>query len=148
MIWNPTRRRAQLTSVVLGIIILLLYVNFEISRRPIKYDPNYGLLHQTSPSSKVAIATFLCESYVGSDENALDNYFFGARTLNYQLKHAATTRLNRVGIPFLVIVTKAVSVEKRLRLEKDGATVVVVDDVELPWWVKTGVTKWKDQFTK
>ncbi len=148
MIWSPTRRRAELSFAILGIITLFLYFNFETSRRPTKYNSSYGLLRQTSPSSKVAIATFLCESYVGVEEDAADNYFIGARTLHYQLKRAATTRLNRVEIPFLVIVTNAVPLEKKLRLEKDGATVIVVDDVILPWWVKTGVTKWKDQFTK
>ena len=61
---------------------------------------------------------------------------------------AAQTKMLREDIPFLAVVTKAVSQEKKDRLEKDGVAVVVVDDVKLPWWVKTGVKKWKDQFTK
>lgn len=42
---------------------------------------------------------------------------------------------------FVVVVMKGVESEKRERLEKDGAMVVEVDDVVLPWWIRTGVTK-------
>ncbi|KAL2060246.1 hypothetical protein VTL71DRAFT_9641 [Oculimacula yallundae] len=114
---------------------------------PPELNPSYGRLSPTTSASKVAIATFLCENYVG-DENAVDNYFIGARTLHYQLKIAPETRMVRDDVVLLVVVTKAVSEDKRRRLEKDGAKVVVVEDVKTPWWVRTGVKKWKDQFTK
>lgn len=148
MRWNPGNRRAQLTYVLVICITAIYYLHLTwLAPGPVKFDPSYGHLRQTTNSSKVAIATFLCENYVG-DENAVDNYFIGARTLHYQLKIAAQTKMLREDIPFLAVVTKAVSQEKKDRLEKDGVAVVVVDDVKLPWWVKTGVKKWKDQFTK
>ncbi|KAK0108567.1 hypothetical protein ONS95_003365 [Cadophora gregata] len=148
MRWSPGSRRAQLTYVLLAVVGALYYLTLTIlASGPVKFDPSYGRLRQTTSSSKVAIATFLCENYVG-DENAVDNYFIGARTLHYQLKIATQTKMLRKDIPFLVVVTRAVTQEKRDRLERDGATVVVVDDVKLPWWVETGVKKWKDQFTK
>lgn len=146
MIWNTSKRRARLTNILVAItIIYILKVTFWNSTPP--FDSTYGLLRRTDTSSKVAIATFLCQNYVG-EEHAVDNYFIGARTLHYQLKIAPETKMKRDDVEFLVVVTKAVSAEKKERLERDGAKVVVVEDVKLPWWVRTGVKKWKDQFTK
>ncbi|KAK6333856.1 hypothetical protein TWF730_004038 [Orbilia blumenaviensis] len=115
---------------------------------------HYGLdglpeVRNLSADSRVAFATFLAENTdptsVGRDNN--DMYFVGARMLAYQLLHDPETRTNR-SIPFIVLVTSAVSESKRRTLESDGATVIFAEDVPLPFWVKTGVTRWKDQFTK
>ncbi|CAL3973270.1 unnamed protein product [Diplocarpon coronariae] len=139
-----SRRKAKLTVNVLVTIVIILYIHFSLLA-PVKYDPKYGTLKETSASSRFAIATFLCENYV---EGAPDFYFTGARLLNYQLNHALKTKLNRTDVSFLVLATHAVSDAKTLGLERDGAKVVVVDDVPLPWWVRTYVKKWKDQFVK
>ncbi|KAF3938972.1 hypothetical protein ABW19_dt0203199 [Dactylella cylindrospora] len=101
-------------------------------------------------NSKVAYATFLAENTYLKDGSAKDEddmYFVATRVLAYQLLHAPETRTNQ-SIPFIVLVTDAVSESKRRTLESDGATVIYGEDVTLPFWVKTGVTRWKDQFTK
>ncbi|EPS41653.1 hypothetical protein H072_4442 [Dactylellina haptotyla CBS 200.50] len=115
------------------------------------YGPD-GLpeVRQLTPSSRVAYATFLAENTKrssDSDKDDDDMYFVAARVLAYQLLHDPDTRSNR-SIPFIVLVTAAVSESKRRTLESDGATVIFAEDVTLPFWVKTGVTRWKDQFTK
>ncbi|KAF3922983.1 hypothetical protein ABW20_dc0102933 [Dactylellina cionopaga] len=104
----------------------------------------------SSSNPKVAYATFLAENTkrLSDDEKDEDDmYFVAARVLAYQLLHDPNTRTNR-SIPFIVLVTSAVSKSKRRTLESDGATVIFAEDLPLPWWVKTGVTRWKDQFTK
>ncbi|KAI9048297.1 hypothetical protein LZ554_008092 [Drepanopeziza brunnea f. sp. 'monogermtubi'] len=148
MLVSNRRRGPQLTPIVLLALIVCFYVGLGFpvpSGCPVQTDPNYGLVEVTSASSKYAVATFLCENYV---ENAPDNYFTGVRMLNYQLQHADETRLNRTDVTFLVMVTKAVTTAKRMQLEREGAKVVEVKDVPLPWWIHSGVKKWKDQFTK
>ena len=145
---SPGSRKAQRTYIILILITALYFLKLTfLDSGSVKFDPEYGVLRSTDKTSKVAIATFLCENYVGG-EQAVDNYFVGVRTLHHQLKIAPETRMERGDVDFLVVVTRAVTEEKRERLERDGARVVVVDDVKLPWWVRTGVTKWKDQFTK
>ncbi|KAL1961497.1 hypothetical protein VTN77DRAFT_1676 [Rasamsonia byssochlamydoides] len=107
-------------------------------------DLTYGRLNTTTPSSPYAIATFLTEdTYQTSD----DFYYIATRILTYQLLHANETRCGRQ-IPFLILVTNAVTQDKRTQLAQDGAQVVLVEDVPLRWWIRTGVTRWKDQFTK
>ncbi|KAF3196662.1 hypothetical protein TWF192_010795 [Orbilia oligospora] len=101
-------------------------------------------------NSRVAFATFLAENTKRTGDTEKDNddmYFVAARVLAYQLLHDPETRTNN-SIPFIVLVTSAVSESKRRTLESDGATVIFAEDVPLPFWVKTGVTRWKDQFTK
>ncbi|CZS94686.1 related to meiotically up-regulated gene 136 protein precursor [Rhynchosporium agropyri] len=147
MKWRPGTRKAQRTFIALIAITIACYFMITFWKPPPEFNPSYGLLSPVTNSSKLAVATFLCKNYVG-DENAADNYFIGARTLHYQLKIAPETRMVRDDVVFLVVATIAVSAEKRRRLEMDGAKVVVVEDVKIPWWVRTGVKKWKDQFTK
>ncbi|KAF3921283.1 hypothetical protein ABW21_db0207195 [Orbilia brochopaga] len=101
-------------------------------------------------NSRVAYATFLAENTKRQSDSEADEddlYFVAARVLAHQLLHDTATRTNR-SIPFIVLVTSAVSESKRRTLESDGATVIHAEDVPLPFWVKTGVTRWKDQFTK
>ena len=113
-------------------------------------DPNYGALNVTSSSSKYAIATFLTGGTIKKGESlqaADDYYYLGARILTYQLLHGAETRCEKP-VTFIVLVTDTVSQHKREQLAQDGAKVVLVKDIPLRWWIKTGVTRWKDQFTK
>lgn len=108
------------------------------------------MVQDLKPGSKVAFATFLAENTKRKSDNERDDedwYYVASRLLAYQLLHDPDTRTNRP-IPFIVLVTSAVSESKRERLRKDGAIIVPAEDVTLPFWVKTGVTRWKDQFTK
>lgn len=107
-------------------------------------------LSETSPTSKYAIATLLTENAIQDIEGVSednDDYYVAARVLTYQLLRAPETRCRR-SIPFVILVTAAVSQRKQQQLSWDGATVVAVKDVPLRWWIKTGVTRWKDVFTK
>ena len=61
--------------------------------------------------------------------------------------HAPETRCKNP-VTFIVLVTDTVSQQKQEQLTRDGAKVVRVEDIPLRWWIKTGVTRWKDQFTK
>ncbi len=67
--------------------------------------------------------------------------------LTYQILHANETRC-RKPIPFIVLVTNTVTADKQKQLVRDGAIVVQAEDVPLRWWIKTGVTRWREQFTK
>ena len=48
----------------------------------------------------------------------------------------------------VVLTTKGVSEWKRARLRKDGAVVIIVDDVPLPDWFSIDNPKWIDVITK
>ncbi|UPX12083.1 uncharacterized protein EKO05_0002656 [Ascochyta rabiei] len=96
------------------------------------YRPNGQQWQPTTlkdSNAKYAYATFLA----GNAEDAeKDVYFLGARLLAYQLIHASETRSN-TSIPFIVMVTKTVSEAKKDRLQRDGAIVVVVEDLVADW---------------
>jgi alpha-N-acetylglucosamine transferase len=143
-------RRSKLwTLSILSLTVVVFWFAFLHFSRPVALDPSYGILAETSSSSQLAIATFLSSSDPKKifDESEEDFYFVATRTLAYQLLHDQRTRCNK-SIPFLVLVTSEVTQDKRDRLSRDGATVVPVEDVPLRWWIKTGITRWKDQFTK
>jgi alpha-N-acetylglucosamine transferase len=126
---------------VLCTIIGLLYFFF---RKPpeVVLDPSYGTLRPLGQNPSLAIATLFCgESY---DDNS---YFDFTRVLSYQLLHDEATRSNR-SIPFLVLVCSSVPAWQKQRLRQDGAAVIEVEELHLPGWIKTGVTRWKDQFLK
>lgn len=96
------------------------------------YSPHQKHWHPTELKdikSKYAYATFLAGNDQSADE---DVYFLGARLLTYQLIHDPKTKSNN-SIPFVVIVTKTVSLAKRERLQKDGAVVVEVEDLIAEW---------------
>jgi alpha-N-acetylglucosamine transferase len=137
---SSTRRLALYVALSAVFTLWLIWPRYP-QRVP---DQTYGLLKQTTPSSPYAIATFLTEDTYGTPD---DFYFIATRILTYQLLHANETRCRRP-IPFLVLITDAVTQDKRDQLTKDGAEVVLVQDVPLNWWIRTGVTRWKDQFTK
>ncbi|KAK4546069.1 hypothetical protein LTR36_002206 [Oleoguttula mirabilis] len=105
---------------------------------------------------RVAFATFLAananpdakatdeESAEINDED--DGYFLGTRVLGYQLLHSRTAGTNN-SIPLIVLCTKDVSQRKRDRLEKDGATIVVVEKLGADW-VTPATERWRDVMSK
>ncbi|KAH6675293.1 nucleotide-diphospho-sugar transferase [Plectosphaerella plurivora] len=141
-------RRLNLRRTILIFVCALFVWAFvpDLLFKPSR-DPNYGLVSTAdSPSaSRFAFATFLSGDADVATQN--DDYFRAARLLTYQLLHAAETRTH-AKIPLVVLVTTGVPQWKRDRLTRDGATVVEAEDVPLSWWIGTGVTRWKDQFTK
>lgn len=141
--------KSQLRTIAfVAVIFTLVVVSFFYSPKPKRLDRNYGRLDNAVAPIPAAIATFLTGGSSPADaENEDDYYYVATRTLGYQILHDPATRCN-TSIPFLVLVTSSVPVFKREQLMKDGAVVVEVEDVPLPWWVKTGVTRWKDQFAK
>ncbi|KAK8193452.1 glycosyltransferase family 8 protein [Phyllosticta capitalensis] len=146
---SPYWLRAKPTFVALILSCLTFVFLLAPFESPV-IDPEYGLLEDVATSSRFAIATFLSAN---PDENQDDpentNYYYAAtRVLTYQLLHADNTRIRNPLIDFLVLTTKDVPQGQRARLEADGATVVAVEDIPLSWWIKTGVTRWRDQFTK
>jgi alpha-N-acetylglucosamine transferase len=140
-----SRRHYTLLGIVVTLVIWVFYhLGGEVP--PPVIDPSYGVLRESSSSSKYAIATFLN----GDDRKPSyeeDYYFIATRILTYQILHNNDTKCAR-DIPFLVAVTSTVSQEKRDQLTKDGAIVVPVEDIPLRWWIRTTVPRWKDQFTK
>ncbi|QSZ33637.1 hypothetical protein DSL72_005205 [Monilinia vaccinii-corymbosi] len=144
-ITSSGRRFLSISSLAVILTFTYLYL---FSTPQYSQISNYAPLRKTHASSKVAIATFLSG---GADPSAPiedDFYFQAARTLTYQLLHDPQTRSKRADIPFLVLCTQDVDISKLKRLQLDGATVVMAADVPLPSWISTGVTRWKDQFTK
>ena len=136
------RWRAALLLVVLTLTGFLVLQN----PRQRTYSPDYGLVGPVDPSSRFAIVTFLGSDTARKEE---DKYFIACRMLTYQLLHANTTRIrNGARVDWVVAVTPDVARWKREQLERDGAKVVELEEVPLRWWIRTSVSRWKDQFTK
>ena len=137
-------------KVLLVLSLLVVYLLLPSRRQHPPHDPTFGLVNETSGSSRFAIATFLTGNHKQSaqeDDLDTDYYYIATRIIAYQLLHAPETRCN-MSVSFAVLVTSMVSERKRQQLRSDGAIVMEVEDVPLRWWIKTGVTRWKDQFTK
>ena len=99
--------------------------------------------------SPFAFVAFLAANFQHrefEDDNE-DIYFYSTRVMGYQLMHNPETRTN-TSIPFVVLTTKGVSERKRARLRKDGAVVIIVDDVPLPEWFYIDNPYWMDVMTK
>lgn len=139
------RKRLLLIAVVL-FLYLSLKSRFLYASPPLPHsdEPRYRLFNSPSslPSTPYAISTFL----TGQAEDL--NYYTATRVLTYQLLHAPSTQLNSSSTTFLVLCTSTVPYSQKVQLLQDGATVVELDDIPLKWWIKTGVTRWRDQFTK
>ena len=99
--------------------------------------------------SPFAFVAFLAANYQHREfqDDDEDTYFYSTRVMGYQLMHHPETRTN-TSIPFVVLTTKGVSERKRARLRKDGAVVIVVDDVPLPEWFSIENPYWMDVMTK
>nr|OQO16745.1 hypothetical protein B0A51_16339 [Rachicladosporium sp. CCFEE 5018] len=166
---NSRGGRRSCRSLYLGIAVVLFFLLFVYTPLPQNYDDQRDALvnHVTSaatghkasanaslPSlattkSKYAYATFLAgdaHQQELADIND-DNYFVAARILTYQILHAPETR-SPAGIPFIVLVTKAVSEPKRHRLRLDGAIVIEAETIAKPAWVEVETSTWQDVFDK
>lgn len=103
-----------------------------------------ALSHQVAlQAHNVAYATFLASSRSGhTDEESAamddtdDGYYLGTRVLAYQMLHSKSAGTNN-SIPFLVVCTRNVSKRKRDRLKKYGATIILVEKLQIDW-VKAG----------
>jgi alpha-N-acetylglucosamine transferase len=144
-IWlQPRRFKVLLASAFIFGLVTTWYF-LSLLSQPVR-DSSFGVLARPL-EPQYAIATFLAGSSASQDEDN-DDYFTATRILTHQLLHANETRCHDAAIPFLVLVTSKVSEKKRRQLTLDGAIIVPVDDIPLRWWIKTGVTRWADQFTK
>lgn len=129
-------RFRRISSIFLVLVFTYVYL-FFIRKPHYTQIPNYAPLKKADHSSRVAIVTFLSG---GQHPSAQDDFYYqAARTLTYQLLRDPKTRSRRADIPFLVLCTQDVPVSKLQRLELDGATVRVVADIPLPYWISTGV---------
>ena len=145
-------RIVQITLIILLIVSGMYYMHRLLRSGPPlnSYDLAYGNLNQTSEPARCAIATFLAGSAANLKEGGDpedDPYYIATRVFAYQILHAPETRCNE-SVSFVVLVTSTVSERAKQQLRSDGAKVVEAEDVPLRWWIKTGVTRWKDQFTK
>jgi alpha-N-acetylglucosamine transferase len=137
---NSRLRRRAYIPVLFTIAALLWFFNRK--RPEVDLDSKYGTLQPLGSDPSLAIATLFCgESY---DD---DSYFDFTRVLTYQLLHDPATCLN-TSIPFLILVCPTVPKWQTERLRADGATIIEAADLQLPGWIHTGVTRWKDQFLK
>lgn len=94
------------------------------------------------PDTDFAIATFL------TGQATDDSYFVATRVLTHQLLRAEATKIDPKKVTFLILCSESVSKEQKDALRDDGATIVEVRDVPVNWWIHSGVTRWKEQFTK
>jgi alpha-N-acetylglucosamine transferase len=140
--YTPLRQRRRYIISVLITICLVWYL-FLTPPEEVTLNPKYGVLKPSSRDSRLAFATMLSDA----DESEDDFYYVAIRVLAYQLLHDEYTRSNKT-IPFIVLATPEVPLFKQERLRLDGATVIQVQDVPHPRWIKTGITRWKDQFAK
>ena len=145
-------RLFQFTLLTLLTISSMYYLHRLLPSGPQSTPYNLAVEHlnKTSESSRFAIATFLTGSLEspndGKDPDP-DPYYIATRVFAYQILHAPETRCNK-SISFIVLATSTVSERAKQQLRSDGATVVEAKDIPLRWWIRTGVTRWKDQFTK
>ncbi|KAL6707329.1 hypothetical protein ACN47E_004317 [Coniothyrium glycines] len=90
----------------------------------------------------LAIATFL------TGQATDDLYYNSTRLLVYQLLHAPETRIKNPALTFVVLCGNKLPEHKKQQLRSDGATVIPLDDVQLPDWIHTNEARWSEQFTK
>ncbi|MCJ1445078.1 MAG: hypothetical protein MMC23_005583 [Stictis urceolatum] len=149
------RNRFAVNALILILIPLLLWtvhrkspVHISISATVTTSSPPKSAKAPTTlPQHKYAYAAFLAEPEnpdAPNDDD--DNYFVGTRILAYQLLHEKSTK-SPSNIPFLVLCTEEVTESKRARLAADGATIVPVDKIRIPW-IQAGRDRWKDVLTK
>ena len=107
------------------------------------------LLSSEEERSPYAFVAFLAGNWQHQEfaDDSEDEYFYATRVMGYQLMHNPDTRTN-TSIPFVVLTTRAVSERKRARLHRDGARVIVVDDVPVPDWFEISNPFWSEVVTK
>ncbi|QIX00923.1 hypothetical protein AMS68_006440 [Peltaster fructicola] len=140
-------------AIFLLLIVSALFMTFwdEARTRMIVNSSLHTTAQQHSQSigKRYAYATLLhgpaeVEDDDGSFEK--DSYFMATRVLAYQLLHSNIS--TTADIPFLVLVTEAVTQEKQARLREDGATVIVVDKIDAPAWMHAASGRWLEMLTK
>lgn len=147
-----TRRLPSRKLLVFIPVVLILYLLLPGQSSKLPPNPKYGLVDETAPStSRVAIATFLSAGdhpVSAASDFSSDDYLAATRTLLYQLLHGPETKINMSNIDVLVLVSPDVPPQTRNQLSVEGALVIEAHPIPLRWWIKTGVTRWKDQFLK
>ena len=134
------RKRSIVAAFVVAALFLYLIANGSVPTT--SATPDIVANNLDISSKRYAYATLLT-----SDD---ESYFTAARVLSYQLLSDPETRTNQ-SIPFVVMVTKLVPKHQRQQLARDGASVVYVEDVPLPWWIRQRLrrpSRFGDQFTK
>lgn len=128
-------------SLLLGIIWYIRMVKFA---PPPYLGSSYRAYNSTThlPETDFAIATFL------TGQASDDSYFVATRVLTHQLLHAKATKIDSKTVTFIILCSESVPKEQKDTLREDGATIVEVRDVPVNWWIHSGVTRWKEQFTK
>jgi alpha-N-acetylglucosamine transferase len=98
-------------------------------------------------AKKYAYVTLLSGTVDAPEDLAKDNYFVAVRILIWQLLHNPSTRTQH---DVIVMVTPSVTKHRRERLERDGATVMLVDFVrgKNDGWIHGGDPRWADLMTK
>lgn len=88
---------------------------------------------------RFAYSTFLSpawstsENTTASDSASLDDpYFVSVRLLNYQIRHANTTKTQLKNVPFLILALPNVPAHQVEILKDEGATIVPIEPLELP----------------
>ncbi|KAI9662615.1 MAG: hypothetical protein M1821_008782 [Bathelium mastoideum] len=151
---SPTR--VVRSKPFITVIALLICVAFLLTAPlPLRLDgPRTNLWNfgrdevDRTQQPKRAYATFLTGTVANASDHDYNNdvYFVATRLLCYQILHAPETRTNQ-SIPFLVLVTEDVSLDKRDRLAADGATVVPVEYIRQDW-IHAMHGYWQDVMTK
>lgn len=132
-----------LASAFAAVVLLLVLFQSESLRNQI--PTHISAVHTTTPQGprpKLAIATFLTGQPGG------EHYFNLTKLLAYQMLHDKPTRLTNPDISFVVLCGTMLSEDKRAAISKLGATVLPVDDVQLPSWMERHGGSWSEQFTK
>lgn len=143
MLLASSRPRSRILAIITLFVLVICRLAWHLTT-PLPVKSSYGRI-STSSSPQYAYATLL----TGAEEA----YFTAARVLTYQLLFDPETRTN-ISAPFIIMVTSEVPESQRRKLSDEGATVVLVEDIELPDWVlqrlyyKPGEDYWKDQFVK
>ncbi|KAF2020836.1 glycosyltransferase family 8 protein [Aaosphaeria arxii CBS 175.79] len=133
-------RRVRAFVAVAALFSLTIYLYGAPLSLPLQQG---ALISPVSKSTeKFAYATFLRSSDLSgsgnlTDEGSLqsvleDINFKSTRLLNYQIRHADRTRTRLEDVPFLVLVQSDAPQAQVVKLEAEGATIVVVEPIELP----------------
>ena len=134
-----------LSAAFLSLLLLIAwYLRFVKFAPPPYLGSSYRSYNSSThlPDTDFAIATFL------TGQATDDSYFVATRVLTHQLLHAPATKIDTDTVTFLILCSQSVPEEQKDILRDDGATIIEVRDVPVNWWIHSGVTRWKEQFTK
>jgi alpha-N-acetylglucosamine transferase len=148
------KRLVRFVAVSLLALFCLGFYYYDITPHSLPHTTTIAdspLVQTNGPRPlKYAFATLLSPNYLENvDQNdiASDDYFLSMRVLNYQLLHSNKTRYPDPTVPFLVMTPPKVADNKRKILEKEGATIVPVEDLK-PDWIKIPLPNWESVMSK